>query len=127
MGRKSLFTIEFENIRSNISVLLIKIFGHFNLFKTKRYYFRHIEHIPRVYTKKYILDGLIKSNNPKTIIEDKITVYDGRIFKGNDVLPNRDNSGELENATWLMKTFNIDVKIMPEVRQTTTLKLSVLS
>ena len=122
MGRKSLFAIGLESIRSIISVFLIKTFGHFSLFKTKRYYFRHIEHIPRVYTKKYTLNGLIKSNNPKTIIENKITVYDGSIFKGKDVLPNKDNSGELENAIWLTKTFHIDVKIMPEVRQTKTLK-----
>lgn len=61
--------------------------------------------------------NLKMSKNPHMYYSDSIIIYDGKVFKGEQIKPNSNNAKETENAVWLSKTFNIDVYIMPEIRQ----------
>lgn len=72
---------------------------------------------PIYFIKRYDLINLEKSKNPKILFSDNIIVNNKK-YSNNDIVPNRNNGKEEENAKWLSETFDIDVTIMPEVKQT---------
>lgn len=58
-----------------------------------------------------------KSNNPKIIYSNNIVDCEGKLWMNNDVVPNKCKHGEKETARWLCNTFDIDVYIMPEIKE----------
>lgn len=72
------------------------------------------------FKKQFDLD-LEKSGDPKVELSDKIVV-NGVTYEADDVIPNTNKAGEYEGAEFLRKTFGVDVKLMPEVKQRKNVK-----
>ena len=65
---------------------------------------------------------LTKSEKPLVIQAKLIKASDGQIYYGKNVIPNSDKHKESENAKWLSLLLHTDVYIMPEIKQTESIK-----